>query len=133
MEIIISYSELFSLLESLELSFLLSFPLVLWRCTFLWMKYQFFTVSRVWLLCRILSGSVKISTSRGVFGMRCAIWYHLCNLKNVENTHGGVLMLVKLQAFSLLNIYGSTFAKIVNSLMLGGKEKVTHTLQSLKN
>ena len=23
--------------------------------------------------------------------MRCAIWYHLCNLKNVKNTHGGVL------------------------------------------
>ena len=22
--------------------------------------------------------------------MRCAIWYYLCNLKNVKNTHGGV-------------------------------------------
>ena len=30
--------------------------------------------------------------------MRCAIWYHLYNLKNVKNTHGGVLILVKLQA-----------------------------------
>ena len=30
--------------------------------------------------------------------MRCAIWYYLYNLKNVENTHGGVLLLVKLQA-----------------------------------
>ena len=29
--------------------------------------------------------------------MRCAIWYHLYNLKN-ENTHGGVLLLVMLQA-----------------------------------
>ena len=29
--------------------------------------------------------------------MLCAIWYHLYNLKNVENTHGGVLPLVKLQ------------------------------------
>ena len=28
--------------------------------------------------------------------MRCAIWYHLYNLKNVKNTHGGVLLLVKL-------------------------------------
>ena len=28
----------------------------------------------------------------------CAIWYHLQNLKNVKNTHGGVLLLVKLQA-----------------------------------
>ena len=23
--------------------------------------------------------------------MRSAIWYHLCNLKNVKNTRGGVL------------------------------------------
>ena len=30
--------------------------------------------------------------------MRCAICYHLYNLKNVKNTHGGVLLLVKLQA-----------------------------------
>ena len=26
------------------------------------------------------------------------IWYHLCNVRNVENTHGGVLFLVKLHA-----------------------------------
>ena len=30
--------------------------------------------------------------------MRCTIWYHLYNLKNVKNTHGRVLILVKLQA-----------------------------------
>ena len=30
--------------------------------------------------------------------MFCAIWYHLHNLKNVKNTQGGVLLLVKLQA-----------------------------------
>ena len=30
--------------------------------------------------------------------MRYAIWYHLYNLKNVKNIHGGVLILVKLQA-----------------------------------
>ena len=28
--------------------------------------------------------------------MRYAIWYHLHNLKNVKNTYGGVLILVKL-------------------------------------
>ena len=33
--------------------------------------------------------------------IRYAIWYHLYNLKNVTNTHGGVLLLVKLQAFSI--------------------------------
>ena len=36
--------------------------------------------------------------TRGYILMRCAIWYHLCNLKNVKNTHGGVLLLVKSQA-----------------------------------
>ena len=32
--------------------------------------------------------------------MFCAIWYHLYDLKNVKNTHAGVLLLVKLQALS---------------------------------
>ena len=30
--------------------------------------------------------------------MLCAMWYHLHNLKNVKNSHGGVLLLLKLQA-----------------------------------
>ena len=36
-----------------------------------------------------------------VYVMRCAIWYHLYKLKNLKNTHGGVLLLVKLHVFSL--------------------------------
>ena len=40
--------------------------------------------------------------------VRCAIWCHLYNLKNVENTHAGVLILVKLQVeacnFTLLKL-----------------------------
>ena len=32
--------------------------------------------------------------------MRCTIWYHLYHLKNVKNTHGGVLLLVTLQTSS---------------------------------
>ena len=35
------------------------------------------------------------------FVMRCAIWYHLSNLRNVKNTHGELLLLVKLQPKSL--------------------------------
>ena len=30
----------------------------------------------------------------------CAIWYHLNNFKNVKNTHGEVLLLVRLQALA---------------------------------
>ena len=33
----------------------------------------------------------------GTYVMRCAIWHHLYNFKNVKNTHEGVLLLVKLQ------------------------------------
>ena len=35
--------------------------------------------------------------------VRCAIWYNLYNLKYVKNTHGGVLILVKLQ-YHLYNL-----------------------------
>ena len=31
--------------------------------------------------------------------MLCAIWYHLYNLETVKNTHGGMSLLVKLQAY----------------------------------
>ena len=31
--------------------------------------------------------------------MLCAIWYHLYNLKNVKNTHGGMSVLIKLQVY----------------------------------
>ena len=34
-----------------------------------------------------------------IFVMHCAIWYHLYNLKTVKNTHGGVLILVKLKGW----------------------------------
>ena len=31
--------------------------------------------------------------------MFCPIWYHLYNLKNVKNTHGGMSFLVKLHTY----------------------------------
>ena len=37
----------------------------------------------------------KMSTQNFTFVMGCAVWYHLCNIKNVTNTYGGVLLLVK--------------------------------------
>ena len=40
-------------------------------------------------------------TQERQYVMRYVIWYHLYNLKNVKNSHGGLLLLVKLQAFSL--------------------------------
>ena len=35
--------------------------------------------------------------------VRCAIWYNLYNLKNVKYTHGGVLILGKLQAKNIFD------------------------------
>ena len=46
------------------------------------------------LLARRLFAGSKLK----VCAVRCAIWYHLYNLRNVKNTHRGVLILVKLQA-----------------------------------
>ena len=40
--------------------------------------------------------------------MLCAIWYHLYDLKNVKNTHGGELLLVKLQAAACNYTKGNT-------------------------
>ena len=34
-----------------------------------------------------------------IYVMRCAIWYHLYKLKNVKNTHGGVLIFSKVAGF----------------------------------
>ena len=34
-----------------------------------------------------------------LFAILCEIWYHLCDVKNVKNTHGGVYLFFKLQAY----------------------------------
>ena len=46
--------------------------------------------------------------------MRCKIWYRLRNLKNVKNTHGGVLLVVELQVkkVTLLHMYFFRFFKL---------------------
>ena len=55
--------------------------------------------------------------------MLYAIWYHLCDLKNVKNTHGGVLLLVKLQALASKGLFvrsvndQSTWIKFLNSVL----------------
>ena len=48
------------------------------------------------LFSKILDQNVEVFGC--LFVMRCAIWYYSYNLKNVKNTHGGVLILIKLQA-----------------------------------
>ena len=75
---------------------------------FIWKPFIWFPVQIKWLVSiwiATLSWNGLISNYR-TYVMRCAIWYHLYNLKNMKNTHRGVLRLVKLQA--LLNCTNGT-------------------------
>ena len=49
--------------------------------------------------------------------MRRSIWYHLNNLKDVKNTHGRVLLLVKLHAwvfFMFLTLFHWCCSRLLN-------------------
>ena len=68
--------------------------------------------------------------------VRCAIWYHLYNLKNVKNAHGGLLILAKLQALpatllklTLLHGYFSRFLNCTN----GNKTRNAPHITTIKN
>ena len=47
---------------------------------------MFFAISRE-------TQGILISWVRQNYVMHYAIWYHSCNLKNLKNSHGGVLLL----------------------------------------
>ena len=55
--------------------------------------------SRMQKFNTILNLTMELCNHTITYVMRCAIWHHLHNLKNVKHTHGGMLLLVKLQAF----------------------------------
>ena len=42
----------------------------------------------------VLKNNFEKNWLEALYQMRCASWYHLCNLKNVKSTHGEVLFLV---------------------------------------
>ena len=71
--------------------------------------------------------------------VRCAIWYYLYNLKNVKNTHGGVLILVKLQTEAVsatllkLTILHGCFSRFLNCTNSTKSCHAPHiTIQNLK-
>ena len=43
-----------------------------------------------------LSDNIVTNQKSKTYVILCTIWYHFYNFKNVKNTHGGVLLLVKL-------------------------------------
>ena len=62
------------------------------------MQFHVSIFSQINVLPNFLCLIVFIYLSLLYYVMRSAIWYHSYNLKNVKNTHGGVLLLVKLHA-----------------------------------
>ena len=70
------------------------------------MQFHFVTYKGMFRPLRNIYGGAflrKQETGKSLFVVLCAIWDHSYNLKNVKNTHGGALLLVKLQAEAVLN------------------------------
>ena len=66
-----------------------------------------------------VSVSIAFVKSSGIilFAIRLAIWYPFVQSKNVKNTHGGVPLLVKLQAFSQqikVTFFHGCFSRFLN-------------------
>ena len=55
--------------------------------------------------------------------VHCVIWYHLYNLKNVENTHGGVLILVTFLKLTLLH---GCFSRFLNCTKANKSRNASH-------
>ena len=60
--------------------------------------------------------------------VRWGIWYHLHNLKDLKNTHGGVLFLVKLQT-STAKL--PSFKNFQNTVRAGRVSKTKLTLSNV--
>ena len=62
------------------------------RSTYLGIIFQTMDISKI--RSKTLKGIWKFVSDLtiSIYVVHCAIWYHLCNLKNVKNTHGGVLI-----------------------------------------
>ena len=73
-----------------------------------------------------------------LYVVRCAIWYHLYNLKNVEITRGGVLILVKLQAWAYatllkLTLLHGCFSRFLNCTDGTKSRNAPHMLYQIKS
>ena len=61
---------------------------------------------------RVFHADKVVSLERS-YVLRCAIWYHLYNLKNEKNTHGGVLILKPATLLKLALLRGC-FSRFLN-------------------
>ena len=58
--------------------------------------------------------------------MLCAIWYHMYNLKNVKNTHGGVLLLVKPATLLKVTLLHGCFPRFLDCTNDTKSRKASH-------
>ena len=63
--------------------------------------------------------------------MLCAIYYHFYNLKNVKNTHGGVLLFVKLQAVQFIKREKHSLRGVTSVELLQASAKQVGLIESL--
>ena len=73
------------------------------RNVFVWANYFQWFAWPIWCNVQLMQLNKKrhiwlTSPQKSLYVMLCAICYHFFNLKNVKNTHGGLLLLVRLQA-----------------------------------
>ena len=61
----------------------------------------------------VKSSICQRSAFTALYEMQFAIWYHLYNLKNVKNSHGGVILLVELQGKSCNPTKSNTYPWVV--------------------
>ena len=77
----------------------------------------------LWLLFFLCFIYLEVPRKSRIVVMLCAIWFHLFNLKNVKNNHGGAILLVISLKVSLLHGHFSRFLNCANVTKL---RKVSH-------
>ena len=77
------------------------------------LSWVFFTLFKLYKLCQMAQSITYM--------MRCTIWHHLYNLKNVKNTHGGVLISV----LKLTLLHGC-FSHFLNCTNGGKRHKASY-------
>ena len=84
----------------------------------------FFGVFRVYKMLALGRYGLRIGRFflRVVNVMRCAIWYHLYNLKNVKSTHGGALLLAKPVTLLKRTLLHGCFSRFVDC-SIGAKSR----------
>ena len=92
------------------------------------LDFQFFIFRTIRTM---MSSNIRCRTHFSVCDMLCAICYRLYNSKKLKNTHGGVLLLVKLQKAE--DIVKGNIIRKINIILNPSSFLFTKLLQLIKN